>query len=201
VFHYVFHCSAIVTRSIVQYLKISRRGSICNRFVCAVCLVETSSYGFDDIKPSSGYIAINGIPVINNTFGNAHLGFSTVELNVASCSSSNIREFNTHSELNDSVSLATYINSLPVYTVLIGITADEASYKLNQVAVTALLTIGVNVTELQYRGKVSFVALIGQPALAVSQVAPPGGENLKLRVLVAGTLHIVVNNLGIQIAD
>jgi Interleukin-like EMT inducer len=136
-----------------------------------------------DTAPHTGYIAINSNSVINTNYR----GFNLVELNVSSCLSTNIRHFDTWASTVDSDNMATYINSLPLNTVLIGVTADEASFSLTQNARSALLSIGVNVTGLQYHGKVAFLTKIGQPSITMAQVSPAGGNNLKLNVNVSGT--------------
>ena len=91
--------------------------------------------------------------------------------------------------------MATYINSLPLNTVLVGITTYDAQWSLTPKAKSALLANGVNVTGLQPDGKAAFVAQIGQPSLTVSQVDPPGGSNTKLTAKVSGmsSLHHVCN--------
>ena len=153
-------------------------------FLCfTVCQVEVVSWGMSDNGLHSEYIAINGNRVQNLGF---YIGVNLVQLDPRSCSYSNVRFYNTHNLTTDSDNMATYINGLPLNTVLIGFTADDAQNALTQNASNALLAIGVNVTRLQYRGKVSFVAQIGQPATTVSQMAPPGGENLKILVNVTG---------------
>ena len=93
--------------------------------------------------------------------------------------------------------MTTYINGLPLNTVLIGVTANEATLTLTQNAISALLAIGVNVAGLLFRGKASFVTQIGQPALSVSQVAPPGGYNLRINVNVNGTGMICFSNFTV----
>ena len=82
--------------------------------------------------------------------------------------------------------MATYINTIPLNTVLIGITSDDAQNNLTQSARSALMAIGVNVTGLQFRGKVAFVAQIGRPTVTVSQVSPSGGASLKIILNVTG---------------
>jgi Interleukin-like EMT inducer len=94
---------------------------------------------------------------------------------------------NTWGSTTSSDNMATYINSLPLNTVLIGVTADEAKSSLTYKATNALLAIGVDVTGLQVRGKLSFVARIGQPTVTVYQVAPPGGGSVKITANMTGT--------------
>ena len=152
------------------------------------------SWGVSDINTYNGYIAANGNIM---AYGS---GFTLFELNVSSCSLSNQRYFYIASTTNDSHNMAIYINGLPLNTVLIGITGNDVQQYLTQSAKSALLAIGVNVTGLQYGGKVSFVAQIGQPAKSVSQVAAPGGNNLKILVNVSGEPDSSYINLGNNIS-
>ena len=82
--------------------------------------------------------------------------------------------------------MAAYISSLRRYTVLIGVTTDDAFASLTQNATSALLAIGVNVKGLAFRGKVFFATQIGQPENTVSLVATPGGANLIAAVNITG---------------
>jgi Interleukin-like EMT inducer len=152
----------------------------------SVCQVDAVSWGSDDSTLYSGYIAIDGNKVINTTSSD-YRGFNLVELNMMSCSPSNIRHFDTLASTTNSDNMATYINTLPLNKVLIGVTADDAQYNLTQNAKSALLAIGVDVNGLQFRGKVSFAAQIGRPSISVSHVAPPGVHNLKITMNVNGT--------------
>jgi Interleukin-like EMT inducer len=148
---------------------------------CAECLVEALSWGNGDTTIANGYIAING-----NRVTKTDRGFNLMQLNAMSCSTSNYLNYDTWASTTDSDNMATYITSLPLNTVLIGVTADEAAQSLTQNAKNALLALGVDGNALQPWGKLSFVAQIGQPATAVSQVAPPGGINSKTLVNITG---------------
>ena len=148
----------------------------------AVCRIEALSWGNQDTTRGNGYISING-----NSVGNTNYrGFNLVELNATSCSPTNVLQYDTCVSTADSDNMATYINNLPLNKVLIGVTIDDASFSLTQNAKNALLSIGVDVTGLQFRGKLAFAAQRGQPAIAAVQVAPTGGNNLKLTVNVTG---------------
>jgi Interleukin-like EMT inducer len=140
---------------------------------------------FDAYIAFNDYKAVSFWPVFTDVSNTS--GFFMVELNVRSCSSSKVLRFNTYNNPVTSDNMATYINSLPLCTVLIGITCFDAQLSLTPTAKSALHAIGVNVTELKRWGKASFVAQIGQPSLTVSQVDPPGGSNTKLSTKVSGT--------------
>jgi len=55
---------------------------------------------------------------------------------------------------------------------------------LTNAASSALLAIGVNTTELQFRGKLTFVAISGQPSATWSAIAPPYGNILVMDAVV-----------------
>jgi hypothetical protein len=153
------------------------------------CLVETMAWGYDDTpnyQTAIGYITVNGVVWLTTPFtpvDYSRRGFNTVELHLDDCSVRNIRHFDTYGP--DSTSLASYINDLPTFTVLVGVTADDAQSRLQQAAQDALFAIGVNVTHLSFRGKVAFVAQVGQPSAAVMNLAGPYGNNVKLNVIVS----------------
>jgi Interleukin-like EMT inducer len=143
------------------------------------------SWGNNEFIIYSGYIAINGNRVISTTT-DTYRGFNFIILNVSLCSTAQLRTFDTWASTNNSNNMATYINTLPLNTVLIGITSDDAQNNLTQNAKSALLAIGVNVAGLQFRGKVSFVAQIGRPAMTISKVAFSGGASLQITLNVTG---------------
>jgi Interleukin-like EMT inducer len=150
-------------------------------------MIDTLSWGDYDTSKYTGYIAINGQRVFGNRMNEVYSGFIFVEVNVSSCSASNVLTFSQDSSTFAVKSMVTYINNLPWNTVLIGITSNEPAQYLTPNATSALLAIGVNVTGLKTWGKVSFVTQIGQPANTVFQVDPPNGNNLQLDITISGT--------------
>ena len=93
--------------------------------------------------------------------------------------------------------MATYINGLPLNTMLIGVTADDASVSLTQNVKSALLSIGVNVTALAFRGKALFAAQTGQPSTTLSFVAFSGGNNLDVAMNVTGSQIVSEQNVSV----
>jgi len=160
--------------------------------------VTSLSWGMDDLVTRNGYIAVDSN---SQTIGNR--GFNIVQLNSVSCSISSALSFDTHVDATKSTDLANYITGLPTSAVLIGATIDEASRSLNTIAINALLGIGVNVTGLEYRGKLAFLAQIGRPEATVMKIYPRYGHNLELAVSVRGNVsslkkflkYHVVNNI------
>ena len=138
---------------------------------------------------SSGYIAINGSTIINTT-SVAYRGFNLVELNISSCSTSKVRHFDTNANTTESDKMATYINSLPLYTVLVGVTADDAQQFFRYNAVLTLFGIGVDsvwyLNGYGYQSKLCFVAQIGHPGASISEWAQSNANNLKITVNATG---------------
>ena len=158
-------------------------------------MIEALSWGLSDVIQTTGYININGYKVLDTA--RYRRGFNFIELNVTSCSESNILCYDTFGADHIADDMAGYINGLPSNTVLIGMTVDEPTQHLTPNAKVALSAIGVNVTGLQYAGKAIFVTQINQPAGTVSQFAAPGGVNLKMTITVTGKLY----HLGGQLAQ
>ena len=152
--------------------------------VISACLVEAKAWGYLDVTlPNTGYIAINKIDQLRTLNGSAR-GFNTIELILSNCTGTNIQHFDTYISTTNSDALASYINQLPAETILIGVTADEPKWQLTVAAKNALLNIGVNVTQLDYRGKVAFVACIGHPSMTVMDLAGSGGNNVLTSAIV-----------------
>jgi Interleukin-like EMT inducer len=158
-------------------------------FISEACLIETLSWGFDDAVDyhnAVGYNSINKVVWLKSIWGDfLSRGFNTVELVLSNCSAGVIHHFDTYSGTNESDALATYISGLPSWTILIGITADEAAHSLTSAAKTALLRIGVDAAQLAFRGKLSFVAQVGRPSGTVMRLKPAGGNPLKLDTTVS----------------
>jgi dTDP-4-dehydrorhamnose reductase len=112
-------------------------------------------------------------------------GFNTAEIDLSDCSINNFRNFDTYGSSTYSDALAAYITGLPPTTVLVGVTADEASVSLTQAAKDTLLSIGVNVTQLQYRDKVAFIAQVDRPSVAVMNTTKHNGNNARLNAVVS----------------
>lgn len=146
------------------------------------------SWGGNDTIKYNGYIAINGNKLMGTT-----RGFTLVRLSSLSCSASDVRSYDTFNSVADGDNMATYINNLPQNTVLVGVTTDEARYSLSSNGISALTNIGLNVSALQFCGKMAFVVKKGQPASTVSQVAPSAGSNVKIIVNVTGGPCLIIH--------
>ena len=151
------------------------------------CLIGLGAYGaLDDASGKKEYISINNV-VIQSVDGNRPYpnGFNTVELDVDTCKTANLQNFDTSYSSNGGANaLASYISQLSTSTVLLGATGYDATTNMNSAARTALFNIGVNVTPLETCGKVVFVAYVGRPSATEVNIAPSSGQNLRLNTTV-----------------
>jgi len=150
-------------------------------FISTACVVTALAWGYNDLIISNGYISAGVWTASTN-----NRGFNIALLNVTSCSVSSTMTFDTYLRSSKSIDLANYINSLPISTILVGVTADEAIRYLETNGKAALNSIGANVNGLLYRGKVAFVAQIGQQSATLSRTAAPGGNNVQISVTIRG---------------
>ena len=142
----------------------------------AKCAVKAMSFGGSDASIVGGVSLNNNVVLQTLWASSVFRGFNIIELNVSNCSVSSYRRFDTYLS-SQATAMANYINGLPVWTVLVGVTADEARNSLNVGAMNALLAIGVNVNGLVFQGKVSFIAQVGRPSIALMKMTttPPQG--------------------------
>jgi len=169
------------------------------------CSLTLRSWGFADFADYSavftGYLQAGGVTLIDYTrsrisWNNDIRGFNTAVIQLQTCTATNPRSFDTCAYNEAADSLATYLRGLPSGTVITGVTIDEASAALTNNARNALLAIGVNTAQLQYRGKLTFVATIGQPLLTRVSIAAASGPNLVMNAVVPCTYihtHVIVS--------
>jgi len=109
-----------------------------------------------------------------------------------------VRTFDTFASNAVSNALADYLNGLPNGVIIYGLTCDEATMELTTAARNALFSIGVDVSTLGYRGKLTFVATIGRPQSTVYLIANKGDNNLLMSATTASgshnTIHIFMVN-------
>lgn len=160
------------------------------------CEVELLSLGKNDsVTDRNSYISIVS-PTTTTQSTRDRRGISTIELSTVNdghtCLFANFHTFDTYESGTYADQLADYINTLPLSTVVLGASYDDASKHLNDNAKSALLSIGVNATTLEFRGKLAFIAQIGRPLSTIAQVAPRYGDSLKIRVLLNGSTILIL---------
>jgi len=158
--------------------------------IAAYCRIELLSWGYDDTPAKNGYARVNGRTVVNYNRPNQNelvRGFNFNLLRTSNCSTTESKHFDTYDSNSASADLAQYLGSLAPGTVLYGVTCDDATDALQTVARNALWDIGIDVGNLAHRGKLTFVATIGNRLLTQFQIASPGGDNLYMAALVPQT--------------
>jgi len=87
---------------------------------------------------------------------------TTFLLDPFKCSVVEFASFDTNASPEDAKDLATFLDSVTDGKVVIGLTADEASYSLTP-ALPALLQLGVDVSDVEYEGSFAFIIQKGSP--------------------------------------
>lgn len=87
---------------------------------------------------------------------------------------------------NASVRLAYYIKNLPASTVLMGVIQDDATWSLQDSAVQAMASLGIDISHLEFRDKLVFVTQKGKPSLTKYEIRPAGGETLQVSYQISG---------------
>jgi len=132
--------------------------------VVALCTVEVMAYSANDLgQRRDGYVKLNGDPVWQSSWAGPFptvRGVVTFLLDPYSCSVKESRRFDTlHSEGN-AVLLRDYLNRQKAGALLVGVTADEPRHGLTP-ALATLNGLGVDVSDVAYRGAFAFIAQKG----------------------------------------
>jgi len=154
------------------------------------CHIELRTWGYNDME-QIGYAKVNGHREVNYErpgLNDQIRGFNFNILRRTDCRTTESEHFDTYKSNSASADLAQYLGSLAPGTVLYGVTCDEPTQALQPVARNALQDIGINVTNLHHRGKLTFVAVVGQASSTVFRTAGPGGDNLFMNALVFKTI-------------
>lgn len=156
-----------------------------------VCDLDINAYGLDDANNAhTSWIKVNGDTVQTATYPTldnpVHVrGINTILLDPKTCATSDPKTFDTCGDDNAATAFANYIKGLKTGTVVVTTTSDEPQQKLTN-AVSTLDSLGVDVSKLNYRGKITFVTEIGSKDKTISSVLPAGGNNLLQKVYVKG---------------
>ena len=105
------------------------------------------------------------------------------------CSTTCLRNFNTHADRTDSEKLANYLQGLSAGSVLLGVGCDDAIATMTDRAKIALANVGVNVRSLVFGGKLAFAAIIGRKESTKSEIKEKGGNNLVVEATPSGRYY------------
>ena len=138
--------------------------------ISAQCLIEAQAYGgnrYDYVK--YGYVKLNGVAVWQSSwhgdFPNRR-GVTVIVVDPPSCTVLASRTYDTFGSSREAYRLRDYLQGLSDLTVLVAVTADEASRYLRS-AISTLRELGAEVADVGHRGAWVFVAEKGDPASTV----------------------------------
>ena len=126
------------------------------------CNIELKYNGKEDaLADWSGYLKVNGLEVAAP--GERGISVATIEWNDGVCHAENSLTFDTYSlQLDDGTALSNWLGSLAPNTIVVGYATDEASRRIDD-ASDALSALGVDVSTLEFRWRLAFVARVGHP--------------------------------------
>jgi len=157
-----FSCSCDQVFNLQRLVKVLEEKSSSSQ--SGQCDVSLRACGFDAAGDKTVYIKVNGVAYLTTLATDSHYrGFNLLALNPNTWKASGLKHFDTWANDAESNNLAIYINSLPLGTHILGVTSDEASWKLQPSAKNALKALDVDVSMLGYRDKVLFYAVKGKP--------------------------------------
>ena len=134
------------------------------------CTIEAQAWGANDEDTMKyGWMKLNGATVWRSSwYGEYPLsrGVNTFMINTADCTVLESKNFDTWWDTGAAGRLNTYLQGLSDGTILVGVTADEASKYLDAAEAT-LAGLGADVSDVENRGAWTFVAEIGDPSKTV----------------------------------
>ena len=138
--------------------------------VSGQCSIQAQAYGAnhnDDTR--YGYLKLNGVAVWQASWQGEHTnerGANIFVVDTSTCTLQESRRFDTYDDNGAAARLRDYLRSLRDGTVLVGVSADEASKELDAAEAT-LSALGADVSDVGWRGAWAFVAVIGDPSQTV----------------------------------
>jgi len=156
------------------------------------------SHGANDANiPMYGDVKLNGVIVWQSAFRIPNIqcnrGVNIGLVNTCNCSVLEpFRQFDTHGDASAGTELSDYLQQVDYGTIIIGVSADSPNDYTNylQQALPALDALGVDVSDVGFRGAFGFVAQKGMPDKTVFRKAPTEAEGFNnpphFNVTVAG---------------
>ena len=154
-----------------------------------ICLIQLRSYSSDNTPSFQmyGYIRVNGTSVFEASYqgmGTSYMrGINTVVLNPCQCSASDPESFDT---CGSSSSLISYLENLADGVILLGVTCDEPYDNLAP-AFPLLQSMGLDVSDVGYRGMFAFVLQKGHPERTILAKTTSRPDPLEMMVQQTGS--------------
>jgi len=123
----------------------------------------------DTYPDVAGYVKLNGIAVWRSSWcgrQESYRGINIFLIDRFKCSLQEHRQFDTYASTSAATELSNYLQLVNHSVIIAGVSADEATKQLAD-ALAALSLLGVEVSDVQYRGSFAFVAPKGSPSKTV----------------------------------
>ena len=136
----------------------------------ALCWIEAQAFGANgDNKKRYGYVKLDGVAVWQASWRGEYpgsRGANMFTIDTSACTLLDSQRFDTFGDSGAAGRLNDYLQGLSDGTVLVGISADEASRHLAAAEAT-LSGLGADVSDVGHRGAWAFVAEVGDPSKTV----------------------------------
>ena len=140
--------------------------------VSGQCSIEAQAYSANrNDETRYGYLKMNGVAVWQASWPwhGEHAndrGANMFVVDTSNCTLQQLRRYDTYGDIRAAARLRDYLQGLRNGTVLVGVSADEASKYLDAAEAT-LSGLGADVSDVGWRGAWAFVAVIGDPSQTV----------------------------------
>jgi len=142
---------------------------------CSVEVLAYSAYGPDEgCTRQVGYVKLNGATAWEGfwcPYIPGYRGVNTVLIDPFVCSAQEIRLFDTYASTDAATELSNYLQQLNHGSIIVGVSADEATNSLTDGAKSTLQLLGADISDVQWRGSFGFIAQKGFPAKTVLRKA------------------------------
>jgi len=194
---YSTHCSLSISK---LYSKTQVTNDVVECYVVtANCSVNVLAYSAnDDCTRRIGQVKVNGVVVWQGSWAghfSTPRGVNTLRIDPFSCSVlEGPLRFDTYESQNSARKLTDYLQQLDDGSVIVGVTADEASRNLSS-ALPTLREFGIDVADVGIRGSFSFIAQKGYPDKTVLRKVLTEEESNKtparVHAVVTGTYALI----------
>jgi len=160
------HASQIVV--IVSYTSLLLMLYVVSR----QCSIEAQAYSANpNDETRYGYVKLNGVAVWQASWPwhgeyKNDRGANMFVVDTSTCTLQESQSYDTYGDRGAAARLRDYLQGLRNGTVLVGVSADEASKYLDAAEAT-LSGLGADVSDVGWRGAWAFVAVIGDPSQTV----------------------------------
>jgi len=168
--------------------------------VTANCSIDVLAYSAPGCN--SGHVTLNGDVVWQGSFpcGNYHhnpRGVNTLLIDPFSCSVQENRTFDTYSSSHASSQLSNYLHHVNHGRVIVGVSADEPTWRLTSSARSTMQGLGADVEDVRYRGSFAFIAQKGYPSKTALRKVPSESESSRspahVNAFISGTQRSIRN--------